>query len=138
MFGPRHHSSPGAPSAASSPLTGSTTRASTLGISRATRYDYFLRLGCAPLTVLMNKDSFARLPPRGQDAIRKFSGEWFAANYANHVTAHNEVLLARMRADPTRTVTDPPQAEIDAAEAAFKPIVERWLAPNLNYDPDAS
>lgn len=99
-----------------------------LGISRVTRFDYFLRLGCAPLTVLMNRDSFARLPPRAQDAIRKFSGEWFAANYARHVAAHNEVLLAKMRADPTRTVTYPPQAEIDAAEDAFKPIVEAWLA----------
>jgi TRAP-type C4-dicarboxylate transport system substrate-binding protein len=101
-----------------------------LGIFRVTRFDYFLRLGCAPLTVLMNKQSFACVPPKGQDAIRKFSGEWFAANYATHVAAHNEVLLARMRADPTRTVTYPPQAEIDAAEGAFKPIVDRWLAEN--------
>lgn len=98
-----------------------------LGISRVTQYDYFLRLGCAPLTVLMNRTSFARLPQAARDAIETYSGAWFAANYARRVTAHNEELLARMRADPARTVTFPPEAEIDAAAAAFKPLVERWL-----------
>jgi TRAP-type C4-dicarboxylate transport system substrate-binding protein len=99
-----------------------------LGISRVTRFDYFLRLGCAPLTVLVNRQSFARLPVKGQDAIRKFSGDWFAASYASYVAAHNEMLLAKMRADPMRTVTDPPEAEIEDAAAAFHPIVERWLS----------
>jgi TRAP-type transport system periplasmic protein len=101
-----------------------------LGISRVTRYDYFLRLGCAPLTVLMNKESFARLPKPALAAITRYSGDWFAENYANRVAAHNEVLLAKMRVDPTRTVTHPPQAEIDTAEQAFKPIVDRWLGEN--------
>ncbi len=101
-----------------------------LGISRVTRFDYFLRLGCAPLTVLMNRESFARLPRAGQEAVTRYSGEWFAVNYAKRVSAHNEELLAKMRADRTRIVTDPPQAEIDTAEAAFRPIVERWLAEN--------
>ena len=98
-----------------------------LGISRVTRYDYILRLGCAPLTVLMNRGSFAGLPQPARNAIAKYSGDWFAANYAQRVAAHNEELLARMRADPARMVTFPPQAEIDAAEAAFDPLVDRWL-----------
>lgn len=101
-----------------------------LGISKVTAYDYFLRLGCAPLTVLMSRASFRRLPAKAQEAIARHSGEWFARNYAKRVAAHNEELLAKMRGDPTRTVTHPPQAEIDAAESAFKPIVDRWLAEN--------
>jgi TRAP-type C4-dicarboxylate transport system substrate-binding protein len=99
-----------------------------LGISRVTRFDYFLRLGCAPLTVLMNRESFARLPQKGQEAILRHSGECFAAAYAKRVAAHNETLLVTMRADPTRIVTEPTQAEIEAADAAFKPIVDAWLA----------
>lgn len=99
-----------------------------LGISRVTRFDYFLRLGCAPLTVLMNRQSFARLPPKGQEAILRHSGEWFAATYAERVAAHNETLLAAMRADPTRVVTEPSPTEIEAADAAFEPVVDRWLA----------
>lgn len=95
-----------------------------------TRYDYFLRLGCAPLTFLMSKQRFEGLPRPAQAAIRKYSGEWFASNYATHVAAHNETLLARMRADPRRTVTEPAQAELDAAAAAFKPVVDAWLAAN--------
>ncbi len=99
-----------------------------LGISRVTRFDYFLRLGCAPLNVLMNRESFARLPPRGQEAILRHSGDWFAFTYAERVAAHNEALLATMRADPTRIVTEPTQAEIAMADAAFTPIIARWLA----------
>ena len=99
-----------------------------LGIARITSYDYFLRLGCAPLTVLMTKDRFARLASKVQDAICAYSGEWFAARYAGHVAAHNAVLLAKMRGDPNRTVIEPPVEEIAAAEAAFVPIVETWLA----------
>jgi TRAP-type transport system periplasmic protein len=99
-----------------------------LGISRVTHFDYFLRLGCAPLTVLMNKQSFERLPQAGKDAIRTYSGDWFAANYARRAAANNEELLAKMRTDPNRTVTYPPQAEIDTVEAVFKPIVDAWLA----------
>ncbi len=99
-----------------------------LGISKVTRFDYFLRLGCAPLTVLMNQERFARLPKSAQDIIRNQSGERFAANYATQMAAHNEKLLAAMRADPARTVTEPPAAETAAAAKAFEPVIAAWLA----------
>ncbi len=99
-----------------------------LGVSRVTSYDYFLRLGCAPLTILMTRQRFAALPTPVQDAIQKFSGDWFASRYASHNAAHNDTLLATMRADPKRTMTEPPQAEIDAAAKAFQPVIDQWLA----------
>jgi hypothetical protein len=40
---------------------------------------------------------------------------------------HDE-LLAKLKADQRRTRTEPPQAEIEASNAAFKPIVDGWLA----------
>jgi TRAP-type C4-dicarboxylate transport system substrate-binding protein len=98
-----------------------------LGVDRVTHYDFYLRLGCAPLTILMNKASFAKLSPKAQGAIRNYSGDWFASHYAAYNAAHNETLLAAMRADPKRTITHPPQSEIDAANVAFKPIVDAWL-----------
>ncbi len=98
-----------------------------LGVDRVTHYDYYLRLGCAPLTVLMNKDRFAALSPTVQAAFRKYSGDWFARRYADFNAAHNESLLAEMRADPKRTITHPPQQEIDEAAKAFQPIIDDWL-----------
>lgn len=99
-----------------------------LGVDKVTRYDYLLRLGCAPLTILMNKRSFDRLPVPVQDAIRRHSGEAYARSYARRVAAHHETLLAKFVADPRRVRTEPAAAEIEEANAAFKPVVDRWLA----------
>jgi TRAP-type C4-dicarboxylate transport system substrate-binding protein len=99
-----------------------------LGVDRVTSYDYLLRLGCAPLLILMNKRSLDRLPTPAQEAIRRHSGETYAQNYARLVAAHHEALLAKLKADQRRTRTEPPQAEIEASNAAFKPIVDAWLA----------
>ncbi len=99
-----------------------------LGVDRVTSYDYLLRLGCAPLLILMDKRSLDRLPARAQEAIRRHSGEAYAQNYARRVAAHHDELLAKLKADQRRMRTEPPAAEIDAANAAFKPIIDDWLA----------
>lgn len=99
-----------------------------LGVDKVTRYDYLLRLGCAPLTILMNKRSLDRLPSAAQEAIRRHSGEAYAQAYARRVAAHHDALLAKLKADTRRIRIEPPAAEIDAANAAFKPIVDAWLA----------
>lgn len=99
-----------------------------LGVDKVTSYDYLLRLGCAPLTILMNKRSLDRLPGTVQDAVRRHSGEAYAQAYAQRVAAHHEELLTKLLADPRRTRTEPVPAEIEAANAAFKPIIDAWLA----------
>jgi TRAP-type C4-dicarboxylate transport system substrate-binding protein len=99
-----------------------------LGVDRVTRYDYLLRLGCAPLLILMNRRSLDRLPAATQDAIRRHSGEAYAQNYTRRVAAHHEGLMAKLKADRRRTRIEPPQAEIAAADAAFKPVIHQWLA----------
>ena len=99
-----------------------------LGVDRVTRYDYLLRLGCAPLLILMSKRSLARLSPPAQEAVRRQSCEAYAQNYTRRVAAHHDALLAKLKADQHRIRTEPPPAEIEAANAAFKPIVDQWLA----------
>ena len=99
-----------------------------LGVDRVTSYDYLLRLGCAPLLILMSKRSLDRLPARAQEAIRRHSGEAYAQNYTRRVAAHHDALLAKLKADRRRTRTEPPPAEIEVANAAFKPIIDQWLA----------
>ena len=99
-----------------------------VSVDRVTSYDYLLRLGCAPLLILMNKNSLDRLPAPAQEAIRRHSGEAYAQNYARRVAAHHDALLAKLKADQRRTRTEPQPAEIEASNAAFKPIVDDWLA----------
>jgi len=99
-----------------------------LGVDRVTSYDYLLRLGCAPLVILMSKGRLARLSPLVWEAIGRHSGEAYAQNYTRRVAARHDALLARLKTDRRRIRTEPPQAEIDAANAAFKPIIDQWLA----------
>jgi TRAP-type C4-dicarboxylate transport system substrate-binding protein len=99
-----------------------------LGVDRITSYDYLLRLGCAPLLILMSKSSLDRLSASAQDAIRRHSGETYAQGYAGRVAAHHDELLAKLKADTRRTRTEPPPNEIAASNAAFKPIIDAWLA----------
>jgi TRAP-type C4-dicarboxylate transport system substrate-binding protein len=99
-----------------------------LGVDRVTRYDYLLRLGCAPLLILMSKRSLDRLPAAAQEAVRRQSGEAYAQNYTRRVAAHHDHLLATLKADRRRVRTEPSAAEIDAANAAFKPVIDAWLA----------
>lgn len=99
-----------------------------LGVDRVTSYDYLLRLGCAPLLILMSKRCLDRLRAPAQDAVRRHSGEAYAQNYTRRVAAHHDALLAKLKADRRRTRTEPPPAEIDAANAAFKLIIDQWLA----------
>ncbi|HEY1504977.1 MAG TPA: TRAP transporter substrate-binding protein DctP [Stellaceae bacterium] len=99
-----------------------------LGVDRVTRFDYLLRLGCAPLLILMNKRSLDRLPAPAQEAIRHHSDEAYAQSYARRVAAHHDTLLAKLKADQRRVRTEPPPAEIEASNAAFKPVIDGWLA----------
>ncbi len=98
------------------------------GISRVTSAHYFTRLGIVPLTVLMNRKKFDSLPKAGQDAIRKYSGDWTAARFNEGVGAYNDSVIKQLEADPKRKVVFPPQADLDAMQPAFKSVVDTWTA----------
>jgi TRAP-type C4-dicarboxylate transport system substrate-binding protein len=98
------------------------------GISRVTSYHYFIRLGFAPLVVLMNKKKFESLPKAGQDIIRKFSGDGFAARFAETFVANDDRVMEQFKSDPKRTVIFPSQRDLDAAQATFQTVIDGWQA----------
>jgi TRAP-type C4-dicarboxylate transport system substrate-binding protein len=103
---------------------------SEFGISRVTSYHYLMRIGFAPLALLMNKKKFESLPPAAQDIIRKFSGEWLAARYADAFAASNELVMKQFKSDPKRTTIISSQADIDTAQAAFATLIREWQPTN--------
>jgi TRAP-type C4-dicarboxylate transport system substrate-binding protein len=114
-------------------IDGATTGPNALfayGISRITRFHYVAPLGAAPLAFLMNRKKLESLPKAGQDAIRKYSGEWTAARYVETYDANNIRVMQDLRSDPNRQVITPPQAELDALQAAFQTVVETWRKEN--------
>jgi len=98
------------------------------GINRVTKYDYFIAFGFSPLNLLMNKKVFDAVPPAGQNIIRKYSGTWFANTYIKGYDVYTDGLMAKLKSDPNRVVTFPPPAELAAAEVAFKPVFDDYLA----------
>ena len=98
------------------------------GMSRVTSYHYFLRLGFAPLVILMNRKKFDSLPKAAQDIIRKFSGEWLAAHFAETFIAKNDLVMEQFKSDPKRTVIFPSQRDLDVAQATYRKVIDEWQA----------
>jgi TRAP-type C4-dicarboxylate transport system substrate-binding protein len=98
------------------------------GISRVTSYHYFLHLGFAPLVVLMNKKKFDSLPKAAQDIIRKFSGDGFAARFAETFVADDDQVMGQLKSDPKRTVIFPSSRDFDTAQAVFQSVIDEWVA----------
>jgi TRAP-type C4-dicarboxylate transport system substrate-binding protein len=117
-------------------IDGATSRPGSLagfGISRVTNHHYFLNLGAAPLLILMNRKKFDSLPQAGQDVIREYSGEWMAARYIEEYAATNDPILEKLKSDPKRAVTFPSKADLDKAQAAFKKVIDEWLAEDPRH-----
>jgi TRAP-type C4-dicarboxylate transport system substrate-binding protein len=98
------------------------------GIARVASYHYFIRLGFAPLMILMNRRTFDSLPKVGQDIIRKFSGEWLAARFAETFEANNDLVMDQLKSDLKRTVIFPSQVDLHTAQATFKTVIREWQA----------
>ena len=96
------------------------------GLGRVVTYHYFLRLGPAALSILMNRQRFESLPKAGQDVIRKYGGEWLAERFVKGYELYNAALLEQLKSEPQRKVTFPSQSEIDRAAAAFKAVRVEW------------
>jgi TRAP-type transport system periplasmic protein len=112
-------------------IDGATVPASMLlnfGISRVTSYHYFIRLGYAPLVILMNRKKFDSLPKTGQDVIREFSGESFAKRFAAAFVANDDRVIEQFRSDPNRTVIFPSQRDLDVAQATYRRVIDEWQA----------
>ena len=96
------------------------------GISRMTKYHYVGSLGAAPLNFLMNRERFESLPTAGQDAIRRYSGNWSAAQFIESFDARNDSAMAQLRSDPMRKVIVPSSADLEAAHVVFKAVIDAW------------
>jgi len=96
------------------------------GVSRITKFHYVAPLGAAPLAFLMNRKKFESLPPAGQDAIRRYSGDWTTARFVDAYDANNVQGMNDLRSDPNRQVIVPPRAELDTLQATFETVFDKW------------
>lgn len=98
------------------------------GIGRVATYHYLLRTSAGSLSLLMNRKKYQSLPVQAQNIIRKYSGTWAAARFADGYEKINAQAIEQLRADSRRKVIMPSQPELDRAQVAFKAVTEEWAA----------
>jgi TRAP-type C4-dicarboxylate transport system substrate-binding protein len=100
------------------------------GIARVTSHHYLIRMGVAPLALLMNKKKFESLPLGAQDLIRKFSGEWLAAHFAEAFDVSNHLAMKQFKSDPKRSTILPSQPDLNTVKSTFDKFIKEWGASN--------
>lgn len=99
-----------------------------VGAHRLVSNHYLLSVSSAPLTLLMNRKLFERLPQAAQAIIRKYSGEWAALRYVETSDAFNEEVIRQIKTDPRRHVTLPTVSETAEAQRMFDAVAEEWAS----------
>ncbi|HEY7644734.1 MAG TPA: TRAP transporter substrate-binding protein DctP [Hyphomicrobiales bacterium] len=100
------------------------------GVGRLTAYHYMIYADAPSLALVMNRAKFESLPPKAQDIIRKYSGEWAAARSNEFFDDVNAKALEQLKSDPRRKVIFPTAAELVGIRAAFKQVIDEWVAQN--------
>jgi TRAP-type C4-dicarboxylate transport system substrate-binding protein len=98
------------------------------GIGRVATHHYFLRTSSAPLALLMSRTKFDSLPPKAQDIIRKFSGEWSAERFIEVRARIENDVMTQLKSDARRTFVLPSAADVARARAVFKAVTEEVAA----------
>lgn len=98
------------------------------GIDRVTQHDYMIHLGTNSFAVLMSRAKFESMPKPAQAVLRKYSGRWINDRHIKEMTAYNQALLDRFKADPKRAVVLPSAEDLKRASAAFENVAKDWAA----------
>jgi len=103
------------------------------GIAKYVRFHYFPNFGGALSALVMNRRIFDALPQAGQEAIRKYSGDWIAERYTAGIAGFTDKILKDWGADPRQRLIMPSAAEARRLKAVFRIVTHAALAEN----PDA-
>jgi TRAP-type C4-dicarboxylate transport system substrate-binding protein len=98
------------------------------GVGRLASYHYMIHADAPTLAVVMSRKSFASLPARAQDIIRKYSGEWAVARSNEFFEAINAKSMDQLKSDPKRKVIFPSKVDRARIQAAYKEVVDEWAA----------
>jgi len=103
-----------------------------VGVGRLVSNHFLLGTSSAPLTLLMNRETFSRLPEDAKTIIRKYSGEWAALRYADVMAQANQTALEEIRADNRRHITIPTAADFEGTQKIFKSVAEEWSSTSVH------
>jgi TRAP-type C4-dicarboxylate transport system substrate-binding protein len=124
-----------APAISAGALDGATvpvTQLFDVGIGRLTSNHYLLGTSVAPLTLMMNRKVFERLPENAKTLIRKYSGEWTAIQFSEAYEAIGKKTINDIRADARRSIVVPSAQDQMTAQRTFRSIAQDWAAVSVH------
>ena len=124
-----------APAISAGSLDGATvpvTQLFDVGIGRLTSNHYLLGTSVAPLTLMMNRKVFDRLPEDAKTLVRKYSGEWAANQFSQAYETIGKKIVDDVKADARRNIVVPSAQDQLAAQRTFKSIAQEWAAASVH------
>ncbi len=124
-----------APAISTGALDGATvpmTQLFDVGIGRLTSNHYLLGTSVAPLTLMMNRKVFEKLPENAKTLIRKYSGEWAAIQFSTAYEMIGKKIVDDIKADTRRSIVVPSAQDQSNAQRAFKSIAQDWAAASVH------
>ncbi len=124
-----------APAISAGTLDGATvpiTQMFDVGIGRLTSNHYLLGTSVAPLTLVMNRKVFDRLPENAKTLIRKYSGEWAAVQFSETYETIGKKIMDDVKADARRNIVVPSAQDQLVAQRVFKSIAQEWAAASVH------
>jgi TRAP-type C4-dicarboxylate transport system substrate-binding protein len=100
---------------------------SEFGVGRLASYHYMIHADAPTLAVVMSRKTFASLPARAQDIIRKYSGEWSVARSNEFFEAINAKSMDQLKSDPKRKVIFPSRVDRARIQTAYKEVIDEWV-----------
>jgi TRAP-type C4-dicarboxylate transport system substrate-binding protein len=98
------------------------------GIGRVAAYHYMLDTASVPLMLLMNRKRFDSLPADVQALIKKYSGEGLALQTIAIDQSSTDLVMNQLQSDSQRKVIFPSPADMLIANAAFKGVINDFVA----------
>jgi TRAP-type C4-dicarboxylate transport system substrate-binding protein len=98
------------------------------GLEQVTNHDYLVPLGHGPLAIVMNKKKYQELPAAAKEVLSKYGLDWTNNLYLKNKGAYEAELIAKFKADPKRTVTEPSATDMVALSKAYERVTSNWVA----------
>jgi TRAP-type C4-dicarboxylate transport system substrate-binding protein len=103
-------------------------------MQEVTRYHMDTPFGLFPAFIIMNKDSYAKLPAKVKQAFDENSGEKFSRIYGAGLDKSNDASVEEFRKMQGHEVVVLPKAELARWEKTLDPIIAEWVKATPDGD----
>ncbi len=82
--------------------------------------------GATIISLIMNKDVYAKLPPKAKAAFQKHMGMPLGKDWGVKMINNEKAIMKSIKNNPEHTIYVPSGSEIEQWKAVMWPVVEKW------------